>query len=236
MAFDEVNYHDNRYASELGDLVQVGARWLDLGAGARLHGGWLGPSPEALASRASLLVGVDLATDHLRNNPVLGAAVVAGGESLPFRSAAFDLVTANMVVEHLQHPVPVLQEVARVLKPGGRFVFSTPNRLHPIVLMSSLLVTRAARRVLATRLEGREGEHVFPTYYRLNTTRSVRRHARVAGLVPEKVAVFSSKPFLEGKGLAASLERWMTSLLDSSLLEWARSNMLVTVRKPQHPS
>jgi len=43
--------------------------------------------------------------------------------SLPFADSSFDLLTANMVVEHVAHPRALLSEVRRILKPNGIFLF-----------------------------------------------------------------------------------------------------------------
>jgi 2-polyprenyl-3-methyl-5-hydroxy-6-metoxy-1,4-benzoquinol methylase len=44
-----------------------------------------------------------------------------------FESARFDVVTARHLIEHLPEPRDFVTEVARILKPGGRFVIETPN-------------------------------------------------------------------------------------------------------------
>lgn len=51
-------------------------------------------------------------------------------EGLPFRNKAFDQVYGCDVIEHLRpaHAVLLLREIARVLKPHGEFILSTPNR------------------------------------------------------------------------------------------------------------
>lgn len=46
---------------------------------------------------------------------------------LPFADATFDVVFATEVLEHLPSHVPLCAEVGRIVKPGGYFVFSTPN-------------------------------------------------------------------------------------------------------------
>lgn len=52
-----------------------------------------------------------------------------GGESLDFPDNSFDLVVSFDVFEHIPDSDQHLREVSRVLKPGGRYVFSTPNIL-----------------------------------------------------------------------------------------------------------
>ncbi len=54
-----------------------------------------------------------------------GGPVYAGAvaDRLPFRDASFDAVVACLVFEHIDDADAALAEVARVLEPGGRFVF-----------------------------------------------------------------------------------------------------------------
>jgi SAM-dependent methyltransferase len=51
----------------------------------------------------------------------------AAGERLPFRARSVDLVILIEVIEHLPQPELTLREIARVLRPGGRLVMTTPN-------------------------------------------------------------------------------------------------------------
>jgi SAM-dependent methyltransferase len=52
------------------------------------------------------------------------------GVSLPYADASFDVVYSDQVFEHVRHPDQLVREVARVLKPGGRFM-GTVSYLEP---------------------------------------------------------------------------------------------------------
>jgi SAM-dependent methyltransferase len=47
----------------------------------------------------------------------------AGADALPFADASFDAIVACLVFEHIDAVDEAIAEVARVLEPGGRFVF-----------------------------------------------------------------------------------------------------------------
>ncbi|CAN5671912.1 class I SAM-dependent methyltransferase [soil metagenome] len=75
---------------------------------------------------SSLVVGVDPTA-----NQVVEAAKRAGGpaylrsgaDALPFADESFDAVVACLVFEHIEAVDEAIDEVARVLRPGGRFAF-----------------------------------------------------------------------------------------------------------------
>jgi len=80
-------------------------------------------------------VGVDpLAVDYKRLFPKWqhnAQTVAAIGESIPFGDAAFDIVISDNVIDHAERPLAILDEIVRVLKPGGLLYF-TVNVHHPI--------------------------------------------------------------------------------------------------------
>jgi SAM-dependent methyltransferase len=93
-------------------------RVLDLGCGT-------GHSYAELAPRES--VGVDIEPTALEGQQ--RETYVADMRRLPFPRDAFDSVVAIQSIEHVPDAERMLAEVERVLRPGGRAIFVTPNRL-----------------------------------------------------------------------------------------------------------
>ena len=115
--------------SELHLLGEVrGLRVLELGAGAAQCSRWL-------VGQGAIVVASDLSAGMLRQGAVLndraGTAVPlvqCDALALPFAAASFDVVfTAYGAVPFVADSARVMREAARVLRPGGRFVFSTTH-------------------------------------------------------------------------------------------------------------
>lgn len=74
------------------------------------------------------VVGVDVdrgALDVARTRQDVILADLEAGQ-LPFESQAFDGFVAKDILEHLDRPTPIVEELSRVLEPGGRGVVSVP--------------------------------------------------------------------------------------------------------------
>lgn len=63
--------------------------------------------------------------------------IQADGARVPFPSGYFASAVSNSVLEHIPHVDEVVQEIARVVKPGGRFVFCVPNHRFPQLLLGT---------------------------------------------------------------------------------------------------
>lgn len=78
------------------------------------------------------VTGLDFDRERTVDSAGLGLAVVqAAGENLPYSDNDFDLVLSNEVIEHVQSDRRTVEEMVRVLKPGGRLVLFCPNRGYP---------------------------------------------------------------------------------------------------------
>jgi ubiquinone/menaquinone biosynthesis C-methylase UbiE len=79
--------------------------------------------------KSAEVVGLDISDTAIKKaSRVKNANVVKGNaESLPFSDSYFDAALCSETLEHTQHPRKVLEELSRVVKPGGKIVLSVPN-------------------------------------------------------------------------------------------------------------
>ena len=81
-------------------------------------------------------------TLEARSRNVYRLLVLAEGSQTPFAEGRFASVISTSVLEHIPDVEPVLAEVARILKPDGKFVFCVPNHRFPETLWGRQLLTR----------------------------------------------------------------------------------------------
>lgn len=105
----------------------------------------------------------------------------ASGQRLPFNDDQFDLVVCRCVLEHVKSPRIFFAEVARVLKGGGEFIFLTPSRYDYVSLLATLIPNRLHPWIVHMT-EGRAEADTFPTFYRANSKRRIKRLGREAGM------------------------------------------------------
>ena len=107
------------YEQAVTRLAPGSARWLELGCGHHILPPWRFEEEKQLVQRAQMIVGLDYDLLSLTKHRTIANRVRGSITKLPFPSDTFDLVTSNMVFEHLDNPASQLQEIYRVLKPGG---------------------------------------------------------------------------------------------------------------------
>ena len=214
----------DRIISKMGDLK--GKRVLDIGSG-------FGGAARVLAKEHGAHVTcLNLSTVENKRNRAMNAdaglsdkiEVVDGSfDDLPFEDKSFDAVWSQDAILHAPDREAVLDEVARVLKPGGQFIFTDPmqadglkdtSALQPIydrIHLSNLASFGFYRKELGAR--------GFDEIEIENLTNQLRNHyAQVReDLLERRKDLKSSDAFVER--MAAGLQHWVTGA-DKGLLAW----------------
>jgi SAM-dependent methyltransferase len=227
----DLTHSQTRYWNLLAAAVGPGEKWLDIGCGRQIVPDWAACEAEQrkVAERARLLAGID-ADRALEEHPLLTYRVWGWGGKLPFRDGSFSLLSANMVAEHVDKPENFLRDVQRVLAPGGRFVFHTPNRRYPLVRIAQWMPDWLIKRIV-WHLEERKADDVFPTHYLLNSPEEIAALAGRAGLRVSEIAIVGSAGSFGATPVLGILECALLRFLQSPLgLRW-NSNLLVVLER-----
>ncbi len=157
-------------------LAGPGITILDAGCG---H---TAPNLQPLRGSGARLIGIDL----VPLAPQEGLELIEGDlAKLPLPDASVDLIYSRSVMEHVVDPDSVYAEAARVLKPGGRWIFLTANRWDYVSLVSRMTPNRFHASIVG-RFEGREDFDVFPTAYKTNDRGQISHHAAAHGFAVDR--------------------------------------------------
>lgn len=189
------------------------------------------PVLQRFRGRAARLVGIDLVDFPSDVNGIeLKNTDLA---STGLEDSSIDLIMSRSVMEHVENPRAVYREMFRLLRPGGRFVFLTANFWDYASLVARVVPNRFHPWIVS-KTEGRAEEDVFPTQYKSNTRRAVRRWATESGFEIETFRYLGQYPcYFMFNGvlffLATGYEKLITRF---EALGFLRGWIFVTLRKP----
>jgi 2-polyprenyl-3-methyl-5-hydroxy-6-metoxy-1,4-benzoquinol methylase len=178
-----------KFLEESG-LLREGMNVLELGCGT-------GSLCQSLYQKGIDIAGCDVsqvAIEHGRGKyPHLNLSVV-NAEQLPWENETFDAVLSFDVLEHLFNPDQHLAQVRRILKPGGYYLFQTPNKFINAIYETMKNRSLAWRQYhpslhFAGQLRRRLSKHGFETQFvKMNTAnaftlKKLENHPRLRKLM-----------------------------------------------------
>jgi len=199
---------------------------LDLGAGAGIV------AEMNFRGKVARVCGVDL-DPRVCDNPHLDEGLIADGGSIPYDDDTFDVIFADNVMEHIADPAAIYGEVWRTLKPGGIFLFKTPNKTHYMPTIAR--ITPHSFHEFVNNLRGRKEIDTFPTLYRTNTASSIQYWAQRTGFVDCRVRRIEGRPeYLRINSLLYAFGILYERIVNCArLLEPFRILIIAEMKKPQ---
>lgn len=138
--FREIPWHPmltlpaDEYRKRLARKIAAFSPWIPSGKDLLDIGCGKGEMTAAFAGRSKTCTGIDVSAEILKGAPRIPNVtyIVMDAVTLDLPDDSFDIAFSSQLIEHL-HPDDVARHfaaVARVLRPGGRYVFNTPNRIN----------------------------------------------------------------------------------------------------------
>jgi len=175
------------YESRISDLLRPNSVILDAGCGRSF------PTLKKLAGVTKHLFGIDICKFDCSAETHLLNLINANLTEMAFKSGTFDLVISRSVLEHIENPAKMCEEIYRVLKPGGQYIFLTPNLFDYSTICAKIIPNRFHAKIVRF-MEGRNEEDIFPTYYRLNSEKHIKQIVRKVGFRSYRLEYFGQYP------------------------------------------
>ncbi len=179
------NWDDKLFREEILFFIDSNSVLLDLGAGAGVV------KEMNFKGLCSKVCGIDL-DERVAVNEMLDEGKIADVSKIPYSDSTFDIVFSDNLMEHVDSPIRIYEEVRRVLKPGGIFMFKTPNKYHYMPLIARF--TPHIFHQWFNKLRGRETIDTFPTKYQSNSKRDIKKIANMSGFNEVEIKILEGRP------------------------------------------
>ncbi len=226
-----LKYSQSIYEETLFQIEKKDCLWLDLGCGHQILPSWRHEKERELIAN-KVVVGLDYDYESLKRHESITNRVRGDVSSLPFADNSFDLITANMVFEHLDNPEKQLKEILRALKPGGTLLFHTPNALGYGTILARL-IPESIKQKAVYLLEKREENDIVPTFYRINSINKIKKITSSIGFDIKKIKLIVSTAECIIVPPLAILELLFIRLLMTSWFRPFRTNIIAICEKQQ---
>jgi len=134
-----------------------------------------------LKGKAAKVIGIDVDEAGQKNNGIDEFKRFKVGEAWPVDDDSVDLCLSDNVLEHVEDVELFFSEAARVLKTGGRLCIRTPNLWSYFGLCSKLIPNKSHAKALEKAQINTAEEDVFPTLYKCNSIRRLRKMMKKHG-------------------------------------------------------
>ena len=185
--FDNNNWDDKIFRNKIKKHINKESTVLDFGCGR-------GNVKEMIfLNDVKFIAGVDLDDGVFENQNLHERKKIdMVNFHIPYDDNTFDIVFSDNVMEHVENPNEVFCEINRVLKTDGYFFAKTPNKYHYVALISHITPTNF--HVYYNKLRGRKERDTFPTFYRCNSKKTIKKYANKFGFIVDEIDLVEKRP------------------------------------------
>jgi len=225
-----LKYSQDIFEEFLKNTLKEDSKWLDLGCGHQILPVWRFSNEKKIVKIPKQIVGFDYNFSSLKKHKTIINKVRGDISYLPFKDDTFDVVTSNMVLEHLKEPIIQFREIYRILKPGGEFIFHTPNAYGYTTLIGQI-VPDILKNKLVYFLQMRKEEDIFPTYYRINSVKNIKTVSQQCGFRIKRIKLIASTPQFSMLPILLFFEMLWLKLTMKKKLKMFRTNIIAHIIK-----
>lgn len=152
---------------------------------------------------------VEMIDEFIHNLPINQIIPIKANlnKTMPFKSESFDVVHSNQVLEHLYNLDNFIEEIVRILKPGGYCIISTENLASTHNIFALLLGMQPFSTTVSTKRRGIGNplalhgnsdipeKYVFGTHIKVITLLALQDLCKYYGLKIEKTVSSGYPPF-----------------------------------------
>jgi SAM-dependent methyltransferase len=179
----------NIFEKKISSHIQYNHTIVDAGCGSEA------PLLINFIGKASKLIGIDLVEFHpsIQDKGLL--LLNTDLAKTQIEDSSVDLVISRSVLEHISDVESVYKEINRILRPGGTFLFLIPNLLDYVSIISYMIPNRF-HKAIVSKISGRPDENTFQTYYKSNTSKTIRNLSSKTGFDVVSVDYYGQYPYM----------------------------------------
>ncbi len=181
-------------------------------------------------SRTPYVYGIEPNNITLRRNITIQNKVVGFAEHIPFPGNFFDLAVSAWVIEHIDDTIGVFSDIHRVLKPGGKLIFLTPNSWNYITWINRVIPNRM-HDFLTRRLYAREEKDTYPVRYKMNSVAKIESVLSSLGFRRCQVILNEDPSYISFNQTLFMLSCFIEKILDFGRLEAAKVHIIGIYQK-----
>ncbi len=211
------------YRDIIDNYINTETKILDIGCG---HGDFWKP----VYDKTLYSYGIDPDQTALDKNIYIKNKIVGIVENLPFENNFFDIVVAAWVLEHLADPEKAFREVYRVLKPGGKVIFLTPNVWNYNVWIIHLIPDRF-HDFFTKRLYNRQENDTYPKQYKINSVKKIAKILEPIGFKKSQLILNGDPSYISFNRLLFKFACLLERILDLKPFNIAKVHLIGVYEK-----